>query len=657
MPQMPYGYYDRTDSSKNYEKHLFVAGAGLQSAELNEVQDYAINRIQNVANALFKDGDIIRDASINIDQTTGGVVAASGAIYVRGAVRGVAPRSFTVATAGVVTVGIYLEESVVSALEDDALLDPATGTRNYQEPGASRLKVVPVWGWAGERSDADFFPVYEIENGVLRAREAPPAMDGMVQAIARYDRDSSGGTYVVSGMRCQRLPDSATGQQVYSVAEGRARVRGYGVEFAAASRLGVDALPDLRYIDSEPHLATTATAQIVTLDNYPVNNITQVRITAEKTVTMTHGAYAGIMDQLPDSSVLSIQSVKQGATTYVATTDYKLTSGKVDWSPTGAEPATGSTYTVTYRYITSVTPDNITNNSVTVSGAVVGSLIMTSYNQSLPRYDRIGVNADGKIIYVTGVSANWNPRVPDLSENVLGLATIYQTWDGNVSVTNDGVRVVPMNEIAALNTRIDFVLGLVAQQRLTGDINLREAGTKKGVFTDPLIDDSQRDSGIAQTGAVFDGILTLPISVSVTLCDNRGANGFTFLAPTDVVTLQQTARTTSMKINPYMAFDPIPATVRLEPSVDRWTDVQTVWTSSITQTIWRGWSWNWWWWWGWGWGNWTTTDVSNNLLSTQTIEQGNLRQIDVRFSVSGFGPGERLTALTFDGIDVTSTAV
>ncbi len=49
-------------------------------------------------------------------------------------------------------------------------------------------------------------------------------------------------------------------------------------------------------------------------------------------------------------TILSIVSVVQGATTYVVSTDYALGTNTVDWSPAGAEPATGSFYTVTYTY-------------------------------------------------------------------------------------------------------------------------------------------------------------------------------------------------------------------------------------------------------------------------------------------------------------------
>ena len=89
MPNMPDSYYDNFNASKNYEKILYRDGYTLQGAELNEAQSAAMHRLQGVADALFKDGDIIRDAGIIVNKETGEVRAQSGAVYLRGAVRGV----------------------------------------------------------------------------------------------------------------------------------------------------------------------------------------------------------------------------------------------------------------------------------------------------------------------------------------------------------------------------------------------------------------------------------------------------------------------------------------------------------------------------------------------------------------------------------------
>ena len=53
-------YYNRFQSSQNYEKSLFLSGRGLQSAELNEIQEFSLNKLKALGDAIFKDGDVVR---------------------------------------------------------------------------------------------------------------------------------------------------------------------------------------------------------------------------------------------------------------------------------------------------------------------------------------------------------------------------------------------------------------------------------------------------------------------------------------------------------------------------------------------------------------------------------------------------------------------
>lgn len=638
------GHYDRFDSSKEYESHLFRAGYVLQSAELNEIQSAIQYRVKGIGDALFKDGDVVRDAQVIVDANTGIARCESGAIYLRGAVRGVPPATLTIPTSGTVAVGVYLRTTAVTELDDPDLRDPASLTRNYQEPGSGRKKVSALWGYSGDAQTGDFFPVYTVEDGVLRAKEAPPNLDSFNQALARYDRDSAGGTYVVSGMTVERLDDLVDGRQVYSVSEGRARVNGYGIDQSTARRLVYDATPDLRLITNEPHLSTTASAQRINLDNTPLNDISEVTITAEKTVTLTHGGFVGAQDPLPDTSVLQIVEVKQGATTYVAGTDYQLTAGKVDWSLGGAEPATGSTYTVKYQYLANVTPTAVDDTGFTVTGALTGTLVLVTYNQKLPRIDRLALTADGEYAWLQGVSASWNPQPPVVPQDMLPLASVYQLWTAATTVTNDSVRVVPMPELAAINGRIDYVLGLVAQQRLEASANLREATQKKGIFTDPFLDDSLRDAGVEQTGAIVGGELTLPVTINAVSLISADITAPSSLSYSLSALLIQDARTGSMKVNPYMAFEPIPAAVVLTPAVDRWTEVNTTWRSPITERITQG------------WGNASSTSTTGqrvDVLSSVSRPAQFLRRIEVKFKITGFGANEILSQVLFDGVAVT----
>ena len=99
--QMPANYYNRHDPDQHYEQHLFVPGA-VQTAEFNELQSHMHDRLRGVADALFRDGDVVRDARIVVNADTGATTCESGAIYLRGAVRGVAPVTLTVPTSGVI---------------------------------------------------------------------------------------------------------------------------------------------------------------------------------------------------------------------------------------------------------------------------------------------------------------------------------------------------------------------------------------------------------------------------------------------------------------------------------------------------------------------------------------------------------------------------
>lgn len=640
------GYYNRFDSSKNYDQHQFRAGYVLQSAELNEIQSAAIHRLGMIGDALFKDGDVVRDARIVVNSVTGETICESGAIYLRGAVRGVMPSSLTVPVDRTVSVGIWLVENTITENEDPALRDPAAETRNYQEAGASRLQVVPQWGYDMDGTQGQFFPVYYVDNGQLRAKEAPPAMDSVTQALARYDRDSAGSNYVVSGLRVSKLASLESGTQVYNIQDGRARVNGFGVTQSASRRLEYPAAPDIRFIDSEPHSSSTVDAQRVNLDRTPIQTITQVRITAEQTATLSHGSFAGANDPLPETSVVDIIEVKQGATTYVKGVDYKLTAGRVDWSLPGAEPAPGSSYTAKFQFIQTVEPSAVDDTGFTVTGAVPGTLIMTSYNVMLPRIDRLCLNEGGEFVWFKGVATDYNPVRPSLPDNVCPLAQVHQTWTAGRYVVNDGVRVVPMSDIEAMHSRMDAITDLVAQQKLVSDLQSRDQSAQKGLFVDPFLDDNQRDQGIAQTAAVVRGVLTLPIDGGA-LSPSADIQSDAVCQFTLVPILSQNARTGSMKVNPYMAFAVPPSPVELIPAVDRWTEVISEWTSPVTQAFVQG----------AGSAVSTSTSATTAVIKTQTVPIQNLRPIEVHFRLSGFGPGEALSSVTFDGLPVTPVAI
>jgi len=290
-------YYNLFDPAKHYTQLLFRAGDGLQSRELNEIQTTLMHRLQGVADALLKDGDIVSGANLQIDADTGRVTLEAGRVYLRGAVREVPAATFTVPTDGRVAVGVRFTTRTVTELEDPNLREPAVGVRNYQEPGAGRLQETLAWGWEGagtsDGQSGDFHAVYALDNGLLENRRQPPVLDGVIASLARYDYDANG-HYVTEGLGVRYLSfDSDSQEHIFSVAEGRANIDGFKVERSQSQRLRLPIDPDLQRVSSEPQVFNDSGdgSMIVTINRPPLAQVIDIKVTQQKTETVAHGAF------------------------------------------------------------------------------------------------------------------------------------------------------------------------------------------------------------------------------------------------------------------------------------------------------------------------------------------------------------------------------
>lgn len=258
----------------------------------------------------------------------------------------------------------------------------------------------------------------------------------------------------------------------------------------------------------------------------------------------------------------------------------------------------------------------------------------------------ITIDSTGTVRRVLGLAHPWSPAVPKAPSGQLVLAQIHQTWRSNSlpEVVNNGVRVTTMAEIETMKSMINDLYYLVAQQNLKIDANASDPSTKKGIFVDPFYDDDMRDQGIAQTGAVVNESLQLPVTVTA----------LDFLQDEDLIlpytlesVISQETRTGYMKVNPYNAFDPIPAHLTLNANTDNWVEIQTQWASPITQyyyTYERG-----------RHSGVYNVTQTNQLFGSSTSQQRYMRRATQRFTVDGFEPGEQVSQILFNGIDITST--
>lgn len=647
-------YYNLFDPAKHYTQLLFRAGDGLQSRELNEIQTTLIHRLQGVADALLKDGDIVSGANLQIDADTGLVTLEAGRVYLRGAVREVPAASFTVPTTGRIAVGVRFSTRTITELEDPNLREPAVGVRNYQEPGAGRLQETLAWGWEGagtsDGQPGDFHAVYALDNGILENRRQPPVLDGVIASLARYDYDANG-HYVTEGLGVRFLSNDLDAQEhIFSVAEGRANIDGFKVERSQSQRLRLPIDPDLQRVSSEPQVFNDSGdgSMVVTINRPPLAQVLDIKVTQAKTETVIHGAFTGSRDVLTEPTVVAVLTIKQGTTTYAQGTDYKVVGDEIDWSPGGAEPAPGSSYQVTYQYIASITPTHLTDTGFKVTGVVQGSTMYIDYQWKLPRIDVLALTADGQVERIKGISQVRNPVAPTVPASRLALAEIAYDWRSGSTpgVRNVAIRTIKVSELTAMQRQIADLYDLMALERLRVDANIREPAAKKGLFVDNFLDDDLRDQGVAQTGAVVAGVLTLPITASSQHAKDNG-NVLITLDYTLTPVVEQLARTGAMKINPYQAFEPVPARVTLNPAVDQFTVTNTTWASDVTERLIEG---------SGVLEQVVGTRVSEQVLAARSEEAQFLRSLSVAYTVIGFGPSEGLAQLRFDGIGISQPA-
>ncbi|MEO1003558.1 MAG: DUF4815 domain-containing protein [Cyanobacteria bacterium J06638_7] len=669
-------YNDRTldQLAKNYRQVLIRDDRGAQAAEINEIQGLLFDQIRRLGETLWVDGDVVEGPPPGIDPQTGEVQLLDTKVYIQGQVYSVPATTLTIATSGTVSIGIRLDLEVVTEIEDPTLNDPSIATRNVGQPGAARLKVTPNWATEGQL----FFRVYRVVDGVLITQDPPESPFGEI--IARYDRESQG-SYRVAGLEVRAI--GVDGDFVVSAGTGNAF--GRKVDVYSDVRLSYSVDPDLLDVASEPDVFVNGSTP-VQLNRAPVEAISSVIAAKQKTVSRTRGS-AGGADALPDTSVLELVEVRQGGTVYTETTDYQLDGDSVDWAPGGAEPSPGSSYDVTYRYLTSFTPQNVDleTGQFTISGAVPGQAVFTDYQWRMPRVDRICLGGDGVIYRVKGRSSRFQVVPPPVPPTCLLLATIHQTWSylREPSVRHDGPRAASAWNQNRLEELVVHLYDLVSRERLRRDIVTRHPASQRGAFVDPMDGNSMRDLGIAQTAVIANGGLRLPVASEVF---RAAQNDQVWMLPfVEVTIIEQPLETGTTLIMPYLRAEPIPATLTLDPAQDSWTVIREVWTDNQIELFMDRFS------------RWEESDRVPQMFDTMAernpeisgqvsalvplfesgdveairelgsflhreVTGGNadiqrqtsfLRVIDVAFRIEHFGSDEELTSLTFDGLNVT----
>ncbi|WP_019221560.1 DUF4815 domain-containing protein [Bartonella senegalensis] len=616
----------------------------LQAGELNEVQTIIRGRHNRLGRLVAQEGDRVERADAFVNKDTKTVTLTEGKIYIAGDIFPVSQALLeNVSMVGRVEIGVKLQKSWVTHEDDPQLLGQVPGTLAEGEPGAAREVAKLVWALKDDGQQGTFFPVYILQDGVLIDQKSPSLLEPAMQAIATYDR--AHGHYIVGGCRVTALGQEGQ-RQVFSIQEGEANINGFKRKRLAALRHEEVEDFSTSAVPSETHIfAPKNQEKSFTFKTYyaPIATVHSILLTKEKTVTLTRGAVASGRDGVPDKSITSFLKIVQGGKEFKEGEDFKKTGDTIDWAPVGDEPLPGSSYTVTYQYRASVKADKVTAQEITVSGGATSGDIIVNYSYKLPRIDRIGLNTGGNVVYIKGVSAD-QPMAPSVPDDVLSLATITNNWLETPLVINDGTRVAPYDEMWRYFQRVLSLDRLMQLERIKSNVDSKEPVAKKGMFADPFLDDSYRDEGFEQTGAVGNGILQL--AIDPTFYTAHLTEPVTLDWSNEVIIAQELT-TACEKINPYQNFAPLPGTITLTPATDFWHVERTDWLSSVTNQLNMGWNRG---------RSIVKTEVRDDLVNTTREQIDFLRQIKLNFKIEGFGSGEILDNLTFDGVNVLPTS-
>lgn len=636
---LPHAYVRATGKQEQQSVVFYGPRPLVQGAELNDMQEIIRGRHDRLSRLVARDGDRIIGADAIVDVAAKTVTLAAGSIWIEGDAFPVAPAILTnVTMSGRSEIGVRLVRHWITHEDDPALLGLVAASDAEGEAGAAREIASIRWATPGDGEPGNFYPVYLLQDGSILDQTPPPALDGVTQAIALYDR--AHGHYIVKGCRVTAL-GSVGGHQEFSIEQGEANISGFKrIRHTSLRHRELEDWDEMA-VPAETHTYPGGASAKIKLDFAPIANVLNIFLTKEKTVTLTRGAIANGSDALPDTSIVSILEVKQNTTVFGETTSWVRLNNSVDWSSTGAEPATGSSYTVKYRYRASVEATAITKDTITVEGGATGGDVLVSYTFKLPRIDLLCLQVDGSSAYVKGVPARDNPLAPVAPVDVLPLCEIHNNWIDKPAVINNGIRSIEYGEMWRYFNRILDNTRLIELERLKSGIDSREPVAKKGVVIDPFIDDSYRDQGLAQTAAVGNGMMQLGIDVSFFMAPLAAP---VMLDYKEQVVVSQKLKTGCVKINPYANFTPLPGVMNLTPATDFWSVSETQWTSPQTIEFNRG----------------VRMDSGPLQIVTEESkvvdhrqEQAEfLRPISVSFVISGFGIGEILESLTFDDIDV-----
>lgn len=630
-------YYDRYDSTKQYTQLLAVPGRVAQAREITEIQSTMKGIVKSLGDSIMKDGNIIEGCQVIVNSNNT-VTVTSGRVYLSGMVLPVQESTVPIKGVGTETVGVKLNETIITEDQDSSLRDPAQGYDNFGQAGCHRVRSeVEV-----VIDDTNSAILTTLIDGAVSVEQYAPNYDTLTQTLARRTYDESG-SYLVSGLNVrveehQTDPDNLVNVVVEA---GKAYVLGYELKIPSARRIEIPRSLTYRAVTQR---FTYSEGDTYILERSPyVESIKKIEGISQSVIENTQRGNTS-SDTFPVPEVSSIVRVYQETADgeVIEYKDYTLSKSgdrfSIIWSVGGNSPTPGSSYNLVYNYYKDYEEGEdkdykLTHNLETDAHEVEwvgdhplsGTDFTVDYNLYLSREDVVYIDQFGNIEVILGTPAGYGyTAAPDSPVNTLPLAQITNPPAGTadyskaesvqIIVENIGLTRFTMNDIQRLLNRINTIS--YDQTVLSLNNVAKEYSTdtaKKGIFTDPLLDLSRIDLYYNKNGIKYDAnidvddnICFLPIDSYVhdlvyakelqyKDSSNNDQVHYSTVEKSDLgrtatlatstekkIVLSQMNATGSFQINPYQQFPQSPE-IFATPAVDVWIEDSII-TVPISRT-------------------------------------------------------------------------
>lgn len=621
LRQMP--YMSRFNASQDRTMVLYKGDRPLQQAELVEAQMMHADGLAKLGDAFMSDGNL--QSGMDFIKEGNTLTVKDGLVYVNGRVRNFKQQTVTLTGTGREIVGVKVVRYIITAEDDQTLLDQTIGVPSSFSEGADRLQETVVL----TVDDTASAPIYIFEDGELFINTENPEMDKINKILAERTYDESG-SYRVSGYDVYTEPhrDSPDTKVQLVVEGGKAYVLGYKVDKPTSTRIDLNKSKSTRTVNNEGFFYANATRK-AKLGNSPVSRVTrvtgQVRVTKE---SVNRGVQSGGTDFLANTSVTKVERVwteGSGAKEYVQGQDYQLVNGQsISWSVVGgSQPPAGSTYFVTYVYNKAMVEN--TDYKITVEGEgdnrtwwvdfngltgnkpIDDSLVNVDYDFYLARTDLVAIDMNGNIVIKEGQpEALRLVEAPNhLDPLTLRLGTITVLPDSDNTIAKPfSIDRLSMEDLQKLKYRVENLeyndaINALDKPAMAGENPLH----LRGVFSDGFISLDKYDTSHPDATVAFsfeDAEITLPYKevnqkIPEILKGNSNAHvwGRLVTAPfTEEVGIRQPFATEAINVNPYNVFNR-QGILNLNPSTDNWIEEDRITITkqeTSTMTIKRWWA-------------------------------------------------------------------